>query len=130
FDTRGELRAICGGGRYDDLLRVVAGVDLPALGFGMGDVVLRELLAARGKLPEAVQRIEYYLVAVTPEEREGVLQMAHRLRDNGRSVEYALRHQAVGKQLKAAAAAGARKAIIIGPDERAEGLVVVRELAS
>src|SRR5690606_1372936 len=48
FDTRGELRAICGGGRYDDLLRVIAGVDLPALGFGMGDVVLTELLAERG----------------------------------------------------------------------------------
>jgi histidyl-tRNA synthetase len=128
FDARGELRAICGGGRYDDLLRVIAGVDLPALGFGMGDVVLRELLQERGKLPETVQRIEYYLVAVTPEEREPLLRMAHRLRDHGRSVEYALRHQSVGKQLKSAVAAGARKAIIIGPDERAEGLVVVREL--
>ena len=40
----GELRAICGGGRYDNLLKALGGVDLPALGFGMGDVVLRELL--------------------------------------------------------------------------------------
>jgi histidyl-tRNA synthetase len=130
FDVRGELRAIAGGGRYDDLLRVIAGVDLPALGFGMGDVVLRELLADRGKLPETVHRIEYYLVAVTPEEREPMLALAHRLRDRGSSVEYALRHQAVGKQLKGAVAAGARKAIILGPEERAEGLVVVRELTS
>jgi histidyl-tRNA synthetase len=129
FDARGELRAICGGGRYDDLLRVIAGVDLPALGFGMGDVVLRELLQERGKLPETVQRIEYYLVAVTPEEREPMLRMAHRLRDHGSSVEYSLRHQSVGKQLKAAAAVGARKAIILGPEERSERLVVVRELA-
>jgi histidyl-tRNA synthetase len=129
FDARGELRAICGGGRYDDLLGVIAGVDLPALGFGMGDVVLRELLADRGKLPETVQRLEYFLVAVTPDEKEPVLQMAHRLRDHGRSVEYALRHQSVGKQLKSAAAVGARKAIIVGPDERADGLVVVRELS-
>ena len=51
------------------------------------------------------------------------------MRDRGRSVEYALRHQSVGKQLKAAAAVGARKAIIVGPDERAEGVVVVRELS-
>ena len=129
FDARGELRAICGGGRYDDLLRVVAGVDLPALGFGMGDVVLRELLTARGKLPETVQRVEYYLVYVTPDEREPILELAHRLREHGRSVEYAFRHQSVGKQLKAAAAAGARKAVILGPDERAQGEVVVRELA-
>ncbi|MDV7396208.1 ATP phosphoribosyltransferase regulatory subunit, partial [Arthrospira platensis SPKY1] len=44
FDARGEFRAICGGGRYDTLLQALGGVDLPALGFGMGDVVLAELL--------------------------------------------------------------------------------------
>ena len=129
FDTRGELRAICGGGRYDDLLRVVAGVDLPALGFGMGDVVLRELLASRGKLPETAHRLEYYLIHVTPDERDSVLAIAHRLREHGRTVEYSFRDQSVGKQLKAAAGAGARKAVIVGPDERRDGLVVVRELS-
>ena len=53
FDLKGELRAIAGGGRYDNLLKLVSGgkVDLPALGFGMGDVVLAELLKARGLLP-------------------------------------------------------------------------------
>jgi histidyl-tRNA synthetase len=50
FDAQGEFRAICGGGRYDNLLQALGGVDLPALGFGMGDVVLGELLRARGKL--------------------------------------------------------------------------------
>src|SRR5436190_10995289 len=48
FDAKGELRAICGGGRYDTLLASLSDVDLPALGFGMGDVVLGELLKARG----------------------------------------------------------------------------------
>ncbi|HEX6925454.1 MAG TPA: histidine--tRNA ligase [Longimicrobiaceae bacterium] len=129
FDARGELRAICGGGRYDDLLRVIAGVDLPALGFGMGDVVLRELLAERGKLPKVTRKLDYYMVTVTPQERAVMLQMVHQLRDSGRSVDYSLRHQPVGKQLKAAAAVGAHKAIILGPDELAEGMVVVRELA-
>src|SRR5918999_2325781 len=47
FDAQGEFRAICGGGRYDDLLKSLGGVDLPALGFGMGDVVLTDLLEAR-----------------------------------------------------------------------------------
>ena len=128
FDARGELRAICGGGRYDDLLRVVSGVDLPALGFGMGDVVLRELLAERGKLPDTTRRLDYYAIAVSQEVREPLLGMVHRLREHGRSVDYSLRPMAVGKQLKAAAAAGARKALILGPDELAEGVVVVREL--
>ena len=129
FDARGELRAICGGGRYDDLLRVVSGVDLPALGFGMGDVVLRELLADRGKLPDTSRRLDYFAIAVTPEVHEPMLGMIHRLRDRGHSVDYAFRPMAVGKQLRAAAAAGARKALILGPDELAEGVVVVRELA-
>ena len=51
FDAGRELRAICGGGRYDNLLQALGGVDLPALGFGMGDVVLGELLRERGLAP-------------------------------------------------------------------------------
>ena len=50
FDAQGELRAICGGGRYDGLLNAIGGTDLPAAGFGMGDVVLGELVKARGSL--------------------------------------------------------------------------------
>lgn len=130
FDARGELRAIAGGGRYDNLLRVVSGVDLPALGFGMGDVVLRELLQDRGLLPAPEERLDYFVVAVTPELRGELLGVAHRLRDAGHSVDYGLRHQAVGKQLKAASAVGARKAVILAPDEMAQGQVVVRSLAT
>ncbi|MFN9959034.1 MAG: ATP phosphoribosyltransferase regulatory subunit, partial [bacterium] len=51
FDATGEFRAICGGGRYDQLLASLGGADLPALCFGMGDVVLGELLRARGLMP-------------------------------------------------------------------------------
>jgi histidyl-tRNA synthetase len=130
FDVRGELRAICGGGRYDDLLGQLTGTDLPALGFGMGDVVLRELLADRALLPEFDAPIDYYLVAVTEDERPDILRIAHQLRDTGKCVEYGLRHQGVGKQLKAADAVGARKAVIMGPDERAAGEVVVRAMST
>jgi histidyl-tRNA synthetase len=130
FDARGELRAIAGGGRYDQLLHQVAGVDLPALGFGMGDVVLGELLKDRGLLPELAAWVDYYLVAVTPEERPDLLRLAHALRDAGHSVDYSFRHQGVGKQLKSAAAVGARRAVILGPDELAQGVAVVRDMAT
>ena len=50
FDAGRTMRAICGGGRYDNLLEALGGVELPALGFGMGDVVLGELLKDRGLL--------------------------------------------------------------------------------
>ncbi|MEX0912033.1 MAG: histidine--tRNA ligase [Gemmatimonadota bacterium] len=130
FDARGEMRAICGGGRYDDLLRVVAGVDLPALGFGMGDVVLTDLLSDRGLLPAASSGVDYFIVGVTPDERPDVLRLVHRLRDAGYVVDYALRQQGVGKQLKNASALNARYSVILGPDEIAEGVAVVRRMDS
>lgn len=130
FDARGELRAIAGGGRYDNLLGALSGADLPALGFGMGDVVLRELLADRGLLPEAEQRLDYYVIGVTPDQRPDVLRLVHSLRDAGHAVDYGFKQQGVGKQLKAASSLGARKAVIIGPDEMAEGVAVVRAMGS
>jgi histidyl-tRNA synthetase len=128
FDTRGELRAICGGGRYDDLLKRVGGTDLPALGFGMGDVVLRELLSDRGLLPSTTRAVDWYLVAVSPDERAALLSLAHRLRDAGQSVEYGFKAGGVGKQFKAAAALGARRVAVLGPDEVAAGVVNVKEM--
>jgi histidyl-tRNA synthetase len=128
FDTGKSLRAICGGGRYDGLLKVLGGVDLPALGFGMGDVVLGELLKARGPADQASTKLDAFLIAVSGEDVAPVLKLAHELRDRGVAVEYGLRPAAIRKQLELAAARGAPRAIIVGPDERAAGEVVVRDL--
>ena len=87
FDARGELRAICGGGRYDDLLQSLGGVELPALGFGMGDVVLGELLRDRGLAPEAASSIDVFLAAITQDDLPHVLGLARELRDAGLRVE-------------------------------------------
>jgi len=130
FDRRGELRAICGGGRYDRLLELVGGEPLPAVGFGMGDVVLGELLADRGLVPAYERSVDYYLVTVGPEQRPEALRIAHVLRDRGHSVAYGLRDQGVGRQMKGASREGARKVLILGPDELARGAVVVRNMAS
>lgn len=130
FDVRGELRAICGGGRYDDLLKRVGGTDVPALGFGMGDVVLTELLRDRGLLPDTAHSLDYYLVAVGPEQRPAALSLAHRLRDAGRSVEYGFKAQGVGKQFKNASALGARRVVVLGPDEVAASVAAVKDMAS
>ena len=128
FDAGRSLRAICGGGRYDDLLRSLGGVDLPALGFGMGDVVLGELLRERALLPAHRTSIDVFIAAVTPDDLPHVLALAHELRDAGQRVEYALGAQAVGKQLKLADARGARFAAVIGPDDRARGEVMLKDL--
>jgi histidyl-tRNA synthetase len=128
FDAKGELRAICGGGRYDNLLQSLGGVDLPALGFGMGDVVLGELLRDRGLAPAAAPTIDVFLAAITPEDVPEILRLTRELRDAGLRAEFALAAQAVGKQLKLADARGARVAIVVGPDDRARGEVMVKDL--
>jgi histidyl-tRNA synthetase len=121
FDARGEFRAICGGGRYDDLLQSLGGVDLPALGFGMGDVVLSELLRARGLMPAKAgeAQADFYVVGapgapVRP--YADALRLAFALRGDGFAVDYALSAeryatQASRNQIENAKKAGARAAI-------------------
>jgi histidyl-tRNA synthetase len=128
FDARGELRALCGGGRYDNLLASLGGVDLPALGFGMGDVVLGELLRERGLAPAPASNIDVFIAGITPEDLPHVLGLARELRDAGLRVEYALAPQTVGRQLKLADARAARVAVVVGPDDRARGEVMVKDL--
>jgi histidyl-tRNA synthetase len=128
FDAQRALRAVCGGGRYDGLLQALGGLDLPALGFGMGDVVLGELLKERRASPVASGELGAFLVAVGGDDVATVLRLAHALRDRGVSVEYALRQAAVRKQLELAAARRAPRAVIVGPEERRQGLAVVRDL--
>jgi histidyl-tRNA synthetase len=130
FDAGRSLRAICGGGRYDALLQALGGVDLPAVGFGMGDVVLGELVSQRAPVSRMGPALDLFLVAVGSEDVPHVLALAHRLRDAGRRVEFALRTSGLGKQLKLAAAREAPRAAIVGPNERASGVVVVRDLAN
>ena len=130
FDRKGDLRAICGGGRYDRLLELVGGDPQPAVGFGMGDVVLGELLKEMNLVPEYERALDYFLVAVTGEEYPAALRLAHQLRDQGHSVAYGLKQQGVAKQMKAAAREGANTVLIIGPDELANGTVLVRDMTS
>src|SRR5688572_10474204 len=91
FDARGEFRAICGGGRYDDLLMALGGVDMPALGFGMGDVVLGELLKARGKMPANLGGTDAWIAPMDEGSRVAAVRVARELRAAGASVETPLR---------------------------------------
>ncbi len=117
FDRAGEFRAICGGGRYDDLLKSLGGVDLPALGFGMGDVVLGELLRARGLMPAIDTRTQCWVVEShdTSGAPAAALRTAQALRSCGLVVEYALRPQKMDRQLEAGRKAGASAFVIVDP---------------
>lgn len=129
FDAKGEFRAICGGGRYDDLLSTIGGVDLPALGFGMGDVVLTELLRSRNLLPIAELGTEFWVAAEDDSMLPDVMSVAGRLRAKSKSVEYALKSQTLARQLKTASSAGVRTVVLLHRDQYTNGEVTVKTLA-
>lgn len=124
FDAKGELRAICGGGRYDNLLKDLGGVDLPALGFGMGDVVLGELLKERNLMPAAAGTgADLFFVGGNGSLEHPIgdaLRLIHVLRDAGFSVDYALnaekyQSQPERNQVDNAKKSGARAVILFQP---------------
>jgi histidyl-tRNA synthetase len=104
FDRKGEFRAIAGGGRYDHLVKLISGgkVDLPALGFGMGDVVLLELLKARGLLPKFDASVDVFVLIEDENHRPQSLKLIHDLRAAGFAVEYPLTSAKPDKQFKRA----------------------------
>jgi histidyl-tRNA synthetase len=110
FDRKGEFRAIAGGGRYDNLVKLISGgkVDLPALGFGMGDVVLLELLKARGRLPKFDAPIEFFYVIEDEALRGESLRRVQHWRDAGHAVDYPLTAAKADKQFKRAQELNAR----------------------
>lgn len=116
FDRSGEFRAICGGGRYDALLQAVGGADMPALGFGMGDVVLGELLRAKGLMTALPAPADYWVSGDDDVPLERIMREAASLRAAGHAVEYALRPQTLNKQKKAAQASGARTFLTLSND--------------
>jgi len=104
FDRKGEFRAIAGGGRYDNLVKLISGgkVSLPALGFGMGDVVLLELLKARGLLPQFDAGVDVFVMIEDETLRPQSLKLVQDLRAAGHVVEYALTPTKPDKQFKRA----------------------------
>ena len=104
FDAKGEFRAIAGGGRYDNLIKLISGgkVNLPALGFGMGDVVLLELLKARGLLPKFDANVDVYVLIEDEALRAPSLKLIQELRTAGFAVEYSLTPAKSDKQFKRA----------------------------
>lgn len=128
FDRKGDLRALAGGGRYNDLVKKLGSPDLPAVGFAIGDVTTGLLLEQRGLTPAHGSAPDVYAVIGGEVEREAAFADIQALRAAGIKVEYPFKDTAMGKQFKAASDSGARLAIIYGGDELAKGVVKIRNL--
>ncbi len=126
FDKKGEFRAIAGGGRYNNLVKLISGgkVDLPALGFGMGDVVLLELIKSRGLLPKFTAGVD--VVALVEDEalRPETLALVQRLREAGFAADFSLVPVKGDKQFKRALELGAAHTVRL--ERSPEGEVVAR----
>tara|TARA_Y100001934_G_scaffold283410_1_gene402997 strand:- start:7236 stop:8441 length:1206 start_codon:yes stop_codon:yes gene_type:complete len=127
FDKKGAFRAICGGGRYDHLVNLVSGgkVDLPALGFGMGDVVLAELLKARDLVPEFGDDLDVFVLIEEESERPASLGLIQQLRERSLNVDYSLTPMKGNKQFKRAQELGAEYTVRLD-----RGLAVLKHLSS
>lgn len=117
-DAVGDLRAVCGGGRYDNLLRDFGGPPLPATGMGMGDCVLEILLRERGLLTDEMfkRRLDYFVACTDSQLVPKALQITAGLRNAGSSVEFSYKTANLGKQLKQADACGALQCLILGQE--------------
>ena len=109
FDRQGTHRAIAGGGRYNHLIELISRgkVDMPALGFGMGDVVLGDMLREKNLFPPAKPSIDAFVQYTDADQRMEVISLVHQLRESGRRVEWGLSPSGANRQWKTAAEMGA-----------------------
>ncbi len=131
-DIVGELRAICGGGRYDNLLRDFGGPAIPATGMGMGDCVLEILLHQKGLLDSQVppRRLEYFVACADAACAKAMYSVAARLRAAGHSANFSYKVGGLSKQLKEASSQNAGRCIIIGQEYLDRQELVVKDMAS
>ena len=126
FDRSGEFRAIAGGGRYDHLLKNLGDVDLPALGFGLGDVVLGEILKIKQWKAATAGDFKAYLVIADEEARPQAMALLQELRGSF-NVDYPFLPAKVGKQFQAAEERGCAVAVVVDKEIQG-GSVQVKNL--
>ena len=127
-DKAGKFRAICGGGRYDKLLSTLGGKDLPATGFGFGDMVIMELLAEKDLIPELVSDIDDTVIPLNSDLRNAAVMVAASLRNSGRTVDLVLEDKKMKWVFKHAERVGAKRLVLLAPDEWSRKMVKIKDL--
>lgn len=129
-DRGGKFRSICGGGRYDNLLSAYGGDDIPAVGFGFGDVVILELLASLGRLPLLGDKLDYAVIPFSRREAEQAIEIGRHLRKAGYRVDIDFSFRKLKRSLTRADAIGAKEAVLLLPEEVERGEVKIRNMSS
>ena len=129
-DRAGELRAVCGGGRYDRLIGTLGGKDLPATGFGFGDMVVMELLQAKGLVPETHNGVQDIVFGMGIELRDAAMRVASSIRSSGRSADLVLEDKRMKWVFRHAERVGAERLVMVMPEEWSNGKVKVKHLST
>jgi len=129
-DREGKFRAICGGGRYDKLLSTLGGKDLPATGFGFGDMVIMELLKDKGLLPQLLSGVEDVVIALDPDLKNVAVKVASVLRASDRLVDLVLEDKKMKWAFKHAERIGANRLVLVAPEEWARQKIKIKDLES
>ncbi len=132
-DIGGELRAIGGGGRFDNLLHDFGGPTIPATGMGMGDCVLEELLREKGLLRDKLGSVglDYFVACADKLDTRYDMGLVSKIRQKGFSAAFSYKTGNLSKQLKEAAALNARNCIIVGYDRPIVlTQLIIREMAT
>ena len=127
-DREGKFRAICGGGRYDNLLSTLGGKDLPATGFGFGDMVIMELLAEKGLIPELISGVDDIVIPLNQDLRDIAVRVAASLRLSDRTVDLVLEDKKIKWAFKHAERVGAKRLVLLAPDEWSRKMIKVKDL--
>lgn len=128
-DKLGAQSALCGGGRYDDMVKEFGGPPTPCVGVAMG--VERALLVLEqiGKAAP-IPNLGAYVVRATPDAAKAVHGLARELHAAGISCIFDLDGRSIKSQLGQADKSGARFALILGTDELSSNTVQLRDLAT
>ena len=127
-DREGKFRAICGGGRYDKLLSTLGGKDLPATGFGFGDMVIMELLADKNLLPELLSGVEDVVISLSSDLRNVAVKVASVLRSSDRLVDLVLDDKKMKWAFKHAERIGATRIVLVGKEEWSRQKIKIKDL--
>lgn len=130
FDTKGDLRAVCGGGRYDELVQLFGGEEVSAVGFAIGDAVIEELMKREDVWPEEELSTDVYVLPVSDDVRNEALTLVRELRAEELIVETDLSGRNVGNQFSYAEKINATHVIVVGKRDLENDQVTVKDMAS
>ncbi|MFQ5805084.1 MAG: histidine--tRNA ligase [Phycisphaerae bacterium] len=128
--ARAGLRALAGGGRYDDLTSLLDGPRVPGVGFGMGDAPVLELLRALDKLPELDDELDVYVIDADRQLFTTALDLVANLRRQRLLVDFSYKRAPVAKQFRQAAARGARYAVVLGAEYTQRQELTIKNLTT